>query len=328
MQHIYYYIQQGTDPFRNLATERFLLETVPEDSCILYLWQNQNTVVIGRNQNCWQECKLQALEQDGGVMVRRLSGGGAVYHDLGNLNFTFLVPKTHYDVSRQLDVILQALQQLGISAEKSGRNDLLADGRKFSGNAFYESGDRCYHHGTLMVQVDREKLGKYLQVSASKLASKGVASVQSRVVNLQELKPDLTIAQLEQALITAMEPVYGVSAQPYAEAWLDEEKIAAYQAEFQSEQWRFGRRIPFTWETEHRFSWGNVQMQCSVSAGRVEQIRLYSDAMDAGLIQDMEQQLQGCLFGSRAMAEQLQQLGTRPEVEDVCQYLQTLPIGR
>lgn len=326
IQQTYYYIQRDTEPLQNLALERYLLETVPAHSCLLYLWQNQRTVVIGRNQNCWQECKLQQLADDGGVLVRRLSGGGAVYHDLGNLNFTFLVGKEDYDVARQLEVILQALRKLGIQAEKSGRNDLLADGRKFSGNAFYASGQHCYHHGTLMVQVDRRLLGKYLQVSAAKLASKGVASVQSRVVNLAELRPGLTIPELERALVEAMGTVYGQPAQPYPERWLDEAQIANYRAQFASDDWRFGQRQPFTWEAEHRFSWGNIQLQCAVSYGGIQRAVIYSDAMDGELIRRIAEQLQGCAFGSRAMAERLQQLGRRQEVTDVCKYIESLNI--
>lgn len=321
VEQTYYYIQQGTEPFRNLALERYFLETVPEHSCLLYLWQNQHTVVIGRNQNCWQECKLQQLEQDGGVMVRRLSGGGAVYHDLGNLNFTFLIGKEDYHVPRQLDVILYALRQLGIEAQKSGRNDLDANGRKFSGNAFYESGEHCYHHGTLMIDVDREMLGKYLQVSAAKLASKGVASVQSRVVNLKELRPELTKEKLEQALIDGMQAIYGHLSQPYPEQWLDEKKIAAYEEEFRSDAWRFGQRIPFTWETEHRFPWGSFQLQCQVNYGKIQQAVIYSDAMDAKLIEKMAAQLADCAFNSKAMAQRMGQMELRQEIADVCQYL-------
>ena len=146
------------DPHYNLAVEQYLLETVAEDQCILYLWQNENTVVIGRNQNPWKECKTTLLSQEGGHLARRLSGGGAVFHDLGNLNFTFLLPQADYDLDKQLDVIQTAVSSLGISTERSGRNDVLAEGRKFSGNAFYKNGNQAYHHGTLLVNADMDKL--------------------------------------------------------------------------------------------------------------------------------------------------------------------------
>ena len=124
ISRLYVYRTDNKNPYQNLAVEEYLtLHTEPEE-CILYLWQNQHTVVIGKNQNCWKECKVNYLEEDGGSLVRRLSGGGAVYHDLGNLNFTFCVQKENYDLSRQMDVALEAVQSFGIDAEKTGRNDI------------------------------------------------------------------------------------------------------------------------------------------------------------------------------------------------------------
>ena len=177
------------DPHRNLATEAYLTETVPEDTCILYLWQNRHTVVIGRSQTAWRECRTTLLEQEGGVLARRLSGGGAVYHDMGNLNFTFSLPTAEYDLRRQQEVLVAACRRLGIPAECSGRNDILTGGRKFSGSSFYHHGGRSFHNGTLLIDVDMEKLGRYLAPSQGKLERKGVASVRSRVVTLTQVQP-------------------------------------------------------------------------------------------------------------------------------------------
>ena len=187
-----YFISSSTNPYLNLAVEEYLLETVKPNQLILYLWQNERTVVIGKNQNAWKECRFQELEADGGHLARRLSGGGAVFHDLGNLNFTFLMPSSDYDLSKQMSVILEAVRSLGIDAQKSGRNDVTVDGKKFSGNAFCQKGTNSYHHGTLMLRVDTQKVARYLNVSEKKLRSKGVSSVTSRVCNLCDFIPDLS----------------------------------------------------------------------------------------------------------------------------------------
>lgn len=301
-----YYVSEQFVPYGNLALEAWLLETVPENCCILYLWQNRKTVVIGKNQNCWKECSLAKLQRDGGYLVRRLSGGGAVFHDLGNLNFTFLVPKSDYDVEKQLEVILRAVNLLGIRAEKTGRNDITVDGRKISGNAFYSGSERCYHHGTLLLNVDMEKMSAYLNVSRKKLESKGVDSVKSRVANLSEYNSEITVSLMKEKLIEAFGEVYGVEPEKRNENTFDRARIAALTEKFSSWNWIYGRKIPFTFEAEKRFQWGNLQIQLSVSRGVVQRSAVYSDAMDQELISAIR--FDGCLFSSRAMAERLKSL--------------------
>ena len=201
-----------TDPFLNLAREEWLLFHAKEGDILLYLWQNERTVVIGRNQDAFTECDLAALERDGGHLARRLSGGGAVYHDLGNLNFTFL-HRGAQDVPRHLAVIRRALEVFGIRAEISGRNDLTAGGAKFSGSAYYRSGDFACHHGTLLVRTDLDALQRYLTPDRQKLAAKGVASVRSRVTDLTTLCPSLTVSALRKALEASFEIEYGQRAE-------------------------------------------------------------------------------------------------------------------
>ena len=163
--------------YRNLALEEYLLMSVPEKTQILYLWQNRNTIVVGRNQDVFRECDMEQVEEGGVRIARRLSGGGAVFHDMGNLNFTFLCRKEDRDIGRNTDIVLSALKKLGIIAERSGRNDILAGGAKISGNAFFETGGFCYHHGTLLVDTDKDLIARYLSVSKEKLRLKGVDSV-------------------------------------------------------------------------------------------------------------------------------------------------------
>jgi len=222
IKHIRYICSKDFNPYNNLALEEYLLNHVKEEECILYLWQNEKTVVIGKNQNAWKECKIRELEEDGGKLVRRLSGGGAVFHDHGNLNFTFLVHKDNYDIDKQLDVIVRAVKNLDIHAEKTGRNDITVEGRKFSGNAFYTDGNRSYHHGTILISVDMNNLSKYLNVSRDKLMSKGVESVKSRVVNLKEYNPNLDIDKMKKELLLAFSEVYDCELTPIDQKEVDE----------------------------------------------------------------------------------------------------------
>ena len=314
------YQSRSHDPYYNLAVEQYLLENLADDKVILYLWQNQNTVVIGKNQNPWKECRTTLLEQEGGHLARRLSGGGAVFHDLGNLNFTFLMPQSRYDLTKQLTVIVEALRPFGISAEISGRNDLTASGRKFSGNAFYKNGKQAYHHGTLLVDVDRDKLSRYLSPSKAKLQAKGVDSVRSRVVNLKELCPDITVPALEEALAEAFRQVYGLPLETIGEDALDIAAIDALAVRNRSWEWNYGQKMPFTLSCEGRFPWGGIQIDLQVEAGQVRQAKVYSDAMDCFLPPRLEQALTGCRFTKDALTAAVRSAG-EDTAPDICSLL-------
>ena len=323
MLHSLYVIHsRQTDPRHNLALEELLLHRVKPGECILYLWQNQHTVVIGRNQHAENECRIQALEADGGHLVRRLSGGGAVYHDLGNLNFTFLVTGEDYDVAKQTETILRAVQLVGIHAEKNGRNDLTVDGQKFSGHAYYRTGNQCYHHGTLMVAVDMAPLEKYLNVSPLKLQAKGVQSVRSRVANLRDFRPELTIQELEEALETAFSQVYGLPVQSLRYEDLDQQALAEGQARFSRPEWIYGDSRPMAVSREARFDWGLLRLDYDQQNGVITQAALWSDGLDADFLSQVPQLIQGCPLEAEALRARLS--GQPDSVEQVTDGIVTL----
>ena len=320
---LYLYESWETDPYHNIATEKYLLDHLEPGDCVLYLWQNKNTVVIGRNQNAWAECRTTLLEQEDGKMARRLSGGGAVFHDMGNLNFTFLVNDEDYDVDKQLSVIQTALAGLGLTAEKSGRNDLLVEGRKFSGNAFFHQGGHAYHHGTLLVSADMEKLSRYLTPPKAKLEAKGVASVRSRVANLTEFAPDLTCDKLRKHMAEAFSNVYALPCNDKILPEVAQADIEAFANKLSSWEWLFGSRLPFSFSCESKFDWGWIQVQLQVESGVVIAAQVYSDAMDWALPDQVGACLKGCKFSQEDLCQAIQSSIQDPVIAtDLCQLIE------
>ena len=308
----------GVNPHRNLAVEEYLFSRCGEDEAILYLWQNENTIVIGKNQNAWRECRISRIEEDGAVIARRISGGGAVFHDLGNLNFTFLVSKENYNLKRQLEVILRAVQKLGIHAEASGRNDILVEGQKFSGNAFHEHKGRCYHHGTIMVDVELGELNKYLNVSKKKLESKGIKSVRSRVTNLISYNPELTINQLKKALRETFEEVYGYPSRIIKEEELDKQAVQELYEKYASWEWVYGKEFEFQYEVSERFEWGQVDIQFQVDSGQIVDAAVYSDSLRPEVIQKLPRELKGIRYNNQGMGDRIGMLHSDvPEEEEM-----------
>ncbi len=315
-----YYIGTGFDPYKNLAIEKHLLDTVADDAVILYLWQNKNTVVIGKNQNAWTECRTTLLEAEDGHLARRLSGGGAVFHDLGNLNFTFICSTPNYDLLRQFEVIRAACRQAGIETEISGRNDVLADGRKFSGNAFYNSKGKSYHHGTLLISADKERMSRYLTPSKAKLETKGVKSVKSRVVNLSELSPNLNCEQMKQFMLSAFENVYGHK--PEQLLINNSKTITSLAEQYGSWEYLYGSSIPFSFSCEKRFDWGNIEILLQVNNGVVQAAKVYSDSMDWQIAEIVEAALCEKRFELQELKSSICKLLPPPISDDICRLLE------
>lgn len=298
------FVSPWPDGWKNLAADEYFLDRVEPDQMILYFYINHNAVIIGRGQNPWAECNLRAMENDQVQLVRRITGGGAVFHDDGNLNFSFIAGEKVYDLDRQMHLILSAVRALGIPCDFTGRNDLLADGRKFSGNAFCARGAARQHHGTLLISADLTKLQNYLNVDPRKLKAKGAKSVRSRVCNLTEFAPELNCADMLQALKAAYRAEYGEYTE-LREADLDAAALRAYYEKQSSDEWRLGKTPRFDAEIENRFVWGSVQALLTLRGGRVDDVSVFSDANDAELPDDIRARLLGAEFGAKPLSEAL-----------------------
>ncbi|NLC32306.1 MAG: lipoate--protein ligase [Clostridiales bacterium] len=298
------YESPSFDPTLNLAIEEALLLGHAKEPSI-FLWQNTHTVVIGRGQNAWKECKVNKLVEDNGILVRRTTGGGAVYHDLGNLNFSFVMPEESYDVARQLHVIKKAVSYFGVQTELSGRNDIIIkDGRaKFSGNAFRKTKTSALHHGTILFDVDMQKLGLYLAPSTAKLKANGVDSVRSRVENLSHSAKGMNIPTLKKALFTAFEEEYGPGEKIDLTTVMQGQDILALQNKYKSWDWNFGQTPKFDISFTTRFHWGEVQLLLSFKRGLISHLVCFTDSNDPDLAQRMKPLLEGVPYKPKAILE-------------------------
>lgn len=287
-------VSNQTNPYWNIAVENYLVEHA--ERVTLYLWKNRRTVVIGQNQNPYSEVNVEALEADGGYLMRRKTGGGAVYHDDGNLNFSFVVPKAIYDQQRQFNVIQRAVESFGLHTELSGRNDILAEGRKFSGNAFSKGRINDLHHGTLLIKGDMSDLARYLKPKPAKLQKHGVASVRSRVVNLAELNAVITPESIAPRLRAAFEVEYGaVATEIPFDSIIQQPAVCALHDMFASDEWKYGRWRTFTAQRSAQFDWGGVELALTVDEARgiITDVQIASDALDLAALDEARRLLIG-----------------------------------
>lgn len=293
------YISNSLNPYVNLALEEYFLDRVEENQVILYLWQNENTIVIGQNQNPWQEIQLESFLMNQGNLARRLSGGGTVFHDLGNLNFTFVAQEPWFSKERQTQIICEAVKSFGLEAAISGRNDILLDGKKFSGNAYYQKGNRRYHHGTILINADFSKMSAYLTPAKHKMQTKGVKSVAQRVTNLSEYHPGITIEAMKEACIKSFLLMFQKSASLWTEADFDKDKWQQLTDKYQSKEWLYGKQSQFQYEISGVLSFGQISMLFQVEDGTVLHMDCYSDILYPEWITYLKKQLLHVPFSLR-----------------------------
>ncbi|WP_321329567.1 lipoate--protein ligase [uncultured Ilyobacter sp.] len=295
-------INESKDPYFNLALEEYALKNIEGD--VVIFWQNENTVVVGRNQNTHEEINHEYVNKNNVNVVRRLSGGGAVYHDNGNLNFTFITDGKRENVNNYkkfTEPVVNVLKLLGVEADFSGRNDIVVDGKKISGNAQYYFGNRMLHHGTLLFDVDLSVLGKVLNVKSDKIESKGIKSVRSRVTNIYPyLKENLGIEEFKKILISN---ILMEGAKNYILS--DRENLAVEnlaKEKYRDWDWNFGKSPEFMISKRRRYDGGELDIRINVSEGIIDSIKIYGDFLGYRGTEEIEKVLTGKRFNEKELA--------------------------
>ena len=305
-----YIESNSTDPYFNLALEEYVFEHMPKDESYFMLWQNANTIVIGKYQNAFEEVNQRAVEERGIKVARRLSGGGAVYHDMGNLNFTFIVDqKDMKGMNFKIFVvpIVETLKGFGVEAEFSGRNDILVNGMKISGNSQYVRYGRVMHHGCIMLDSDLDKVADALKVREAKFKSKNSKSVRSRVTTINANAPrKISMQEFKSAL---KEHILGdESIEPYELTGEDLRKIEEIRnAKYATWEWNYGHSTVYEMTREEKFDSGLVTVHLTAKNGRIEAIRFYGDFFGNGEIEDLERALTGVILDNR-LEDRLEEL--------------------
>lgn len=297
-----YIESNSTDPYFNLALEEYVFEQLPKDESYFMLWQNANTIVIGKYQNAFEEVNQEAVDERGIRVARRLSGGGAVYHDMGNLNFTFIVDRNEIEglnFKVFVEPVVETLRGFGVEAEFSGRNDILIKGMKISGNSQYVKKDRVMHHGCIMLDSDLEKVADALKVKEAKFKSKQSKSVRSRVTTINANAPHKI--SMEEFKASLKEHILGDgSVAPYE---LTTEDLAAIERlrdeKYATWEWNYGRAAIYEMTREEKFDAGLVTVHMTVKGGRIEEIKIYGDFFGNGEIEDLEESLKGVILDNR-----------------------------
>ncbi|MBN3348475.1 lipoate--protein ligase [Clostridium botulinum] len=316
-------VNKSTNPFFNLALEEYLLKNVDIKEDYFILWQNEPTIVIGKHQNTLKEINMNFVQDNNINVVRRNSGGGAVYHDLGNINFTFI---TKYDEKHLLDFktftnpVVYSLGKLNVKAELSGRNDILIDGRKISGNSQHIYKDRFLHHGTLLFNSELENLVKALNVDNDKILSKGIESIKSRVTNIKEhVKEDISMEKFKEILI---ENIFIWNKNSLKEYNLTNDHIndieKLMEEKYMTWQWNYGYSPEFNYRNSKRFQGGKLEVLLNIVEGHINECKIYGDFLGLMDVSEIEKRIIGIKYGEEYIDEFLREIDIKKYFGTLC----------
>jgi lipoate---protein ligase len=312
-----------TDPRINLAIEEFALRNLDINETYLLFYINEPSIIIGKNQNTIEEINTKFVEENNIHVVRRLSGGGAVYHDLGNLNFSFITKddgESFHNFKKFTLPVIEALKNIGVNAELSGRNDILVNGRKISGNAQFATKGRMFSHGTLLFDTNIDNVVAALNVKKDKIESKGIKSIRSRVANIREfLSEDLTIEQFKEILLRSIFNVSSIEDVPrYELSDSDWEEIHRISEErYKNWDWNYGKSPKFNLQHSRRFPVGQIDIRLEVNKGIIENCKIYGDFFGVGDVADIEQLLIGKRYEKDEIAQALQSVDVKHYFGDI-----------
>lgn len=322
------------NPFFNLATEDWIFKELDPSTKVLFLWRNEPTVVIGRFQNPWVECQTKKMAQDGVHLARRQSGGGTVFQDLGNTNFTFLSSKESFSKKANNEIVTKAIAKFGIHCYPSGRNDIVVECekgvRKISGSAFKEKIDRSFHHGTLLIDANLKRLGNYLSPNEKKLTAKGVTSVRSRVANLTEYNPEINHDLLSSEIIKQFFNYY------QSECLIEQldhnylksiPSLRTYYEFLEDEKWRYGETPDFSHHLYERFDWASVDIHFEVQKGLIKDCVIFTDSLHPEMIEELTKLFIGSNYSQvgvkSVMSKALEEFSfLKEELQELSNWLQ------
>ncbi|MBS4210677.1 lipoate--protein ligase [Bacillus sp. FJAT-50079] len=298
------------DPRINLAIEEYALKNLDINQSYLLFYINEPSIIIGKNQNTIEEINTSYVEDNGIHVVRRLSGGGAVYHDLGNLNFSFITKddgESFLNFKKFTEPVVNALRELGVHAEMKGRNDILVGERKISGNAQFSTRGRMFSHGTLMFNSEIENVVSALNVRKDKIESKGIKSIRSRVANISEfLNEPMSVEQFKQFLLHHI--FEGVEEIPEykltEEDWKNIEELS--KERYQNWDWNYGKSPKFNIQHSHRFPVGQIEFRLDIHKGQIEDCKIFGDFFGVGDVSEIEKCLTGVRYERAEIAKALE----------------------